>query len=41
MLPSGEGETVAEMPLVAGEEVPRVTFWQMFLRMLRTAFLSA
>ena len=41
IITSGEGETVAEIPLVAGEEVPRVTFWQMFLRMLRTAFLSA
>ena len=34
------GETVAEIPLLAGEEVPRVTFWQMFLRTLRMAFLA-
>ena len=34
------GEVVAEIPLLAGEEVPRVTFWQMFLRTLRTAFLA-
>lgn len=34
------GEVVAEIPLLAGEEVPRVTFWQMFLRTLRMAFLA-
>ena len=34
------GEVAAEIPLLAGEEVPRVTFWQMFLRTLRTAFLA-
>ena len=38
---SGDGgEVVAEIPLLAGEEVPRLTFWQMFLRTLRTAFLA-
>ena len=36
---SGE-EIVAEIPLLAGEEVPRVTFGQMFLRLLRTACLA-
>ena len=34
------GEVVAEIPLLAGEEIPRVTFWQMFLRTLRMAFLA-
>ncbi len=33
-------ETVAEIPLLAGEEVPRVTYGQMFLRLLRTACLA-
>ena len=37
----GAGETVAELPLLAGEEVPRITFGQMLLRVLQTAFLSA
>ena len=36
---SGE-EIVAELPLVAGEEVPRVTYGQMLLRLLRTACLA-
>lgn len=36
---SGE-EVVAEMPILAGESVPRVTYGQMLLRLLRTAFLS-
>ncbi|MCI9240879.1 D-alanyl-D-alanine carboxypeptidase family protein [Oscillibacter sp.] len=36
---SGE-ETVAEIPLLAGEEVPRVTYGQMFLHLLRTACLA-
>lgn len=35
------GETVvAELDLVAGESVPRVTYGQLLLRLLRTAFLS-
>jgi len=34
------GETVAEIPLLAGEEIPRVTYWQMLLRLLRTAFMA-
>lgn len=37
---SAGGEVVAEIPLLAGEEIPRVTFWQMLLRTLRVAFLS-
>ena len=36
---SGE-EVVAEIPLLAGEEVPRVTYGQMLLRLLRTACLA-
>ena len=36
---SGE-ETVAELALVAGEEIPRITFGQMLLRVLQTAFLA-
>ena len=35
---SGE-EVVAELPILAGEEIPRVTFSQMLVQMLRTAFL--
>ena len=34
-------EVVAELPILAGEEIPRVTFGQMLARMLRTAFLCA
>ena len=34
------GEVVAELPLLAGEEVPRITYGQMLLRLLQTAFLS-
>ena len=37
---SGE-EIVAEIPLLAGEEVPRVTYGQMLVRLLRTACLAA
>jgi len=36
---SGE-ELVAEIPLLAGEEVPRVTYGQMLSRLLRTACLA-
>ena len=36
---SGE-EVVAELPLVAGEEVPRVTYGQMLLRLLKIACLA-
>ena len=32
-------EVVAELPILAGEEIPRVTFGQMLVQMLRTAFL--
>ena len=34
-------EVIAELPLVAGEDVPRVGFMQMLQRVLQTAFLSA
>jgi len=37
---SGE-EVVAQIPLLAGEEVPRITYVQMLLRTLKVAFLSA
>ena len=33
-------EVVAEIPILAGESVPRVTYSQMLLRVLRTAFLA-
>jgi D-alanyl-D-alanine carboxypeptidase (penicillin-binding protein 5/6) len=33
-------EVVAELPLVAGEEVPQITYGQMLLRLLKLAFLS-
>ena len=33
-------EVVAELDLVAGESVPRITYGQLLLRLLRTAFLS-
>jgi len=36
---SGE-ELVAEIPLLAGEDVPRMTYGQMFLRLLKQAFLA-
>ncbi|MCI8909686.1 MAG: D-alanyl-D-alanine carboxypeptidase [Oscillibacter sp.] len=36
---SGE-EVVAEIPLLAGEEVPRITYGQMLLRLLKGALLS-
>ena len=36
---SGE-EVVAEIPLLAGEDVPRMTFGQVFLRVLKMAFLA-
>ena len=34
-------EVIAQLPLVAGETVPRITFGQMLLRMLRMALLAA
>lgn len=36
---SGE-DVVAELPLVAGEDVPRITYAQMLARLLRMAFLA-
>ena len=38
---SSGGETLAEIPLLAGEEVPRITYGQMVLRLLKSAFLAA
>jgi D-alanyl-D-alanine carboxypeptidase (penicillin-binding protein 5/6) len=38
---TANGEVVAELPLTAGEEIPRVTYGEMLLRLLRMAFLSA
>ena len=38
---TSSGELVAEIPLLAGEEVPRITYGQMLLRVLRLAFLAA
>ena len=37
---SADGETLAEVSLVAGEDVPRVTWGALALRFLRTAFLG-
>ena len=37
---SSGGETLAEVPLVAGEDVPRITWSALALRYLRTAFLG-
>ena len=36
---TSEGEVLAELPLLAGEEVPRITFRQMLPRVLRIACL--
>ena len=33
-------ETVAEIPLLAGEDVPRITYGQMLLRMLRMGLMA-
>lgn len=37
---TADGETVAEIPILAGEDVARVTWGQMALRLLRSAFLA-
>ena len=37
---SSEGEILAEIPILAGEEVPRITYSQMLLKLLRLAFLA-
>ena len=37
---SSGGEVVSEIPLLAGEEVPRVTYGQMLTRMLKLACLA-
>ena len=34
-------EIVAEIPILAGETIPRITFGQMFYRLLRTAFFAS
>ena len=34
------GKTVAEIPLLAGEEVPKITYPQMLARLLKMAFLA-
>ena len=33
-------ETVAEIPLLAGEEIPRLTYGQMLLRLLRMGLMA-
>ena len=38
-LTSGD-EILAKFPLLAGEDVPRITFWQQLLRLLPRAFLT-
>jgi len=40
LLVSAGGNTVAEIPLLAGETVPRITYGQMLLRLLQSAFLA-
>ena len=37
---SGGGEVLAQIPLLAGEEVPRITYGQQLLRLLAQAFLA-
>jgi len=37
---TSKGETIAEIPLLAGEDVPRVTWGELALRYLQTALLS-
>ena len=37
---TSNGKTVAEIPLLAGEEIPRITFGEMLLRILQMAFLA-
>lgn len=37
---TSKGETIAEIPLLAGEDVPRVTWGELALRYLQTAMLS-
>jgi D-alanyl-D-alanine carboxypeptidase (penicillin-binding protein 5/6) len=34
------GETVAEIPLLAGEEIPRLTYGQVLMQLLKIAFLA-
>ena len=37
---TGGGEVLLTVPLTAGRAVARLSYWQIFLRCLRTAFLS-
>ena len=37
---SSGGKVLKEIPLLAGEEIPRITFWQQLLRLLPKAFLA-
>ena len=37
---SSGDEVLAEIPILAGEEIPRITWSAMFLRLLRGAFLA-
>ena len=34
------GETVAEIPLLAGEDIPRLTYGQVLVRLMKAAFLA-
>jgi D-alanyl-D-alanine carboxypeptidase (penicillin-binding protein 5/6) len=36
---TSDGEAIGEVPILAGEDVPRLTWGQMTMRLLRTAFL--
>ena len=38
---TSNGTPVAEIPLLAGEHVPRITYGQMLLRLLKLAFLAS
>jgi D-alanyl-D-alanine carboxypeptidase (penicillin-binding protein 5/6) len=38
---SSDGEVLAELPLLAGEDVPQITWWEMTRKLLRSAFLNA
>ncbi|MBQ2323651.1 MAG: D-alanyl-D-alanine carboxypeptidase [Oscillospiraceae bacterium] len=37
----GEGNTLAVLPILAGQDVPRLTWWQMAKRVLRCGFCAA
>ena len=40
MTVTSDGNQVAEVPILAGEDVPRITWGQMTLRLLRSAFMA-